>query len=164
MLHFSLHRYLYFILPFSSFLHISKHRGQHLQRLIIMSYSYYLAVFHYLSGEHYRLGQLSRASWLQGDHGTYVAFRERDTPASLYFGNVSRQLFSRRVIIYGSQFFLLMFLHMSVTVLVILHTCKLFALFVSSTHFHFIFSRSHSLPSPTVIHGTQSSCTLSSRQ
>ncbi len=37
-----------------------------------MSYSFFLAVFHYLSGEHYQLSQLSHASWLQGDHGKYV--------------------------------------------------------------------------------------------
>ncbi len=34
-----------------------------------MSFSYYLAVFHYLSGEHYRLGQLSDASRQCGDFG-----------------------------------------------------------------------------------------------
>jgi hypothetical protein len=36
-----------------------------------MSYSYYQAVFHYLSSEHYRLGRLSDASRLRGDFGIF---------------------------------------------------------------------------------------------
>jgi hypothetical protein len=37
-----------------------------------MSYSYFLAVFHYLSNEHYRLGRLSNDSWLRGDYGMII--------------------------------------------------------------------------------------------
>jgi hypothetical protein len=39
-----------------------------------MSYSYFLAVFHYLSDEHYRLGRLSNDSWLRGDYGMSVVY------------------------------------------------------------------------------------------
>ncbi len=43
------------------------HRQSSIFYFFKMSYSHYLAVFHYLCDEHFRLGQLSYASWLRGD-------------------------------------------------------------------------------------------------